>query len=53
MQGAATQYCPDQSHDGRPTTAPGGAAAPSRKLWKFPLDRAATMVALPDLTLEF
>jgi hypothetical protein len=64
LNGNTTQYCPDQSHDGRPKSHPAGEARPSRKLWPFQYFQQAVtewrrlgrttgeVAALPDLTIE-
>lgn len=64
LNGDQTQYCPDQSHDGRPKTAPLGATGPSRKLWPYQFfaeavaewrrlgGTAGEAAALPDLDID-
>jgi hypothetical protein len=60
IRGTNTQYCPDQSHDGRPGTARDGEAPQTRCFW--PLNGFAealrvyrsttTPAVLPDITME-
>jgi len=63
LSGNVTQYCPDQSHDGRGKHAVGGSAPATRKLWPMQFfDRAVkeytaltageAVAALPDVDLE-
>lgn len=64
LVGNKTQYCPHQSHDGRPKSHPLGEARPSRKLWPFQYFAQAVaewrrlgrttgeVAALPDLDID-
>lgn len=49
------QFCPHQSHDGRPKTHPEGEAPPTRAFWPTGIDsfrRASIQHTLPEIDIS-